>query len=86
MGTTHKPLRPGTLATAMQTLVCRHRFNREVNGAPNERSRNSAAIRAEHAELKKLQAMGTIGLDRAMVASRRESLTAVAAQLGIILR
>ena len=86
MGTTHKLLRPGTLATAMQTLVCRHHFNREVNGATNERSRNSAAIRAEHADLKKLQARGPTGLDRAMVAARREALDAVAAKLGYVLR
>jgi hypothetical protein len=83
MGSNTKQLSRSALATAIQTLVCRHHFNREVARATNNHARNSAAIRAEHLDLKKLQALGLTGLNRAMVAARRESLNAVAAKLGI---
>lgn len=86
MSSNTKQLSRDALATTVRSLTCRHSFNREVIRAPSNQARTLAALRAEHTYLKKCQALGLTGLDRAMVAARREALDAAAAQLGYALR
>ncbi|MBK8477567.1 MAG: hypothetical protein IPL39_15075 [Opitutaceae bacterium] len=79
------PVAGSQLDTLCRALVNRHHRERAVASATTDSARITAAILAEHAEVKRYATLKLSGIDRATMHARRESIDSAAAQLGITL-